>query len=50
MPSEITDATIPPEGESFWYLVRGRDQCSVSTWGEGFDGAAPVTRLVDACP
>ena len=48
--TELDDATMPAEGESYWYLVRGHDQCGVGTWGMGFDGSASSQRLVGACP
>jgi hypothetical protein len=46
-----TDATIPMEGEAFWYLVRGRHACGTGTYGYGAENGTPTSERVTAtCP
>jgi len=42
-----TDATTPGTGQSYWYLVRGRNACGAGTYGTA-TGGAPRTPV--ACP
>jgi hypothetical protein len=43
----ITDPELPPSGDGFWYLVRGRNVCGIGTYGNVSGGPA---RTSGACP
>jgi concanavalin A-like lectin/glucanase superfamily protein/slime mold repeat-containing protein len=48
---QTSDPAAPPDGEVWWYLVRGRHACGAGTWGWGGSEGNPTTeRQVDACP
>ena len=49
--STYTDPSLPVPGESFWYLVRGRNACGTGSYGfEGTHGAAGAERVTGVCP
>jgi photosystem II stability/assembly factor-like uncharacterized protein len=45
--SSTTDADLPPSGAAFWYLVRGRNDCGIGTYGSTSGG---IPRVSAACP
>jgi len=40
-----TDAGTPASGESFWYLIRGRNSCGVGSYGFRSSGAERITTV-----
>jgi hypothetical protein len=42
--STYQDATVPPPGECFWYLVRGRTSCGGGPWGFGTQNVVATTQ------
>ena len=48
---QAMDTTVPLEGETYWYLVRGRHACGTGTYGYGMENGAPTNeRITAACP
>ncbi len=46
-----SDASVPAEGEGYWYLVRGKNACGSGSWGsEGVNGVPGAPRLSTTCP
>lgn len=45
--NQVTDASVPPPGAGFYYLVRGSNVCGVGTYGAT---SAGVERVTSACP
>ena len=46
-----TDTSVPPVGQGFWYLVRGRNSCGTGTYGfSGLHGLPSAERVTAACP
>lgn len=46
-----TDAALPPPGQAFWYLVRGRNACGTGTYGRAATNGVPgAERITSACP
>jgi len=46
-----TDAALPPAGQAFWYLVRGRNACGTGTYGRAATNGVPgAERITSACP
>jgi hypothetical protein len=43
----ISDDTVPPDGEGFWYLMRGANTCGPGTYGTRHDG---TPRTTSTCP
>lgn len=43
----VVDASAPPVGTGFWYLVRGQSTCGTGTWGTTSAGGP---RLTASCP
>jgi hypothetical protein len=47
----VADVSRPGIGQSFWYLVRGRDACGTGTWGWAAANGVPTKEeIVRACP
>jgi hypothetical protein len=46
----LADPDVPAEGASFWYLVRGNNQCGAGSYGVAVDSGLPTTRLSSTCP
>jgi Lamin Tail Domain/Cohesin domain len=47
----ITDSSIPPESDGYWYLARARNVCGTGTYGySGVNGAAGAERITSTCP
>ncbi len=47
----VADASTPPLGKAWWYLVRGRDTCGIGTWGyAGANGLPGPERQTPVCP
>jgi hypothetical protein len=45
------DATSPPSGKAFWYLVRGKNSCGTGTYGSAAVHGVPTTqRVTTTCP
>ena len=45
--SSTSDTATPPIGESYWYLVRGRDVCGAGSYGTD---SSENPRMTSACP
>jgi len=45
--TSLADDAVPPRGQSYWYLVRGRNACGVGTYGAESGGEE---RATTACP
>jgi hypothetical protein len=45
--SSLTDPTVPPVGDGFWYLSRDETFCDQGSYGHASDGTPRVT---SACP
>ena len=45
--SSTTDTGIPPSGDGFWYLIRGRNNCEAGPYGTD---SAGTPRTSGACP
>jgi hypothetical protein len=46
-----SDPASPPEGDAFWYVVRGRHACGTGTYGYASQAGSPATeRAASACP
>ena len=45
--ASIVDASVPPEGAAYWYLVRARNVCGTGSYGTSSSGAP---RAGTACP
>jgi hypothetical protein len=49
--TSANDATDPPVGDGFWYLVRGRSSCGVGPWGFAIQtGQPPIPEVTSTCP
>jgi hypothetical protein len=49
--TSLVDATTPPLGEGFWYLVRGGNACGKGTYGyQAINGVPTVARVTASCP
>ena len=47
----MIDAAVPPVGDGYWYLVRGRSFCGVGPWGfEIQTGQPPSPEITSTCP
>lgn len=47
----VTDSTLPPQGNGFWYLARARNSCGVGTYGrQGLRGVPGTVRTTTTCP
>jgi hypothetical protein len=47
----ITDSSIPPESDIYWYLARARNACGTGTYGYGsVNGAPGAERTTSTCP
>ena len=46
----LTDATVPPATQSFWYLVRGKNACGTGTYGFSRSHETSTERITPACP
>jgi hypothetical protein len=46
-----SDSQVPATGQTFWYLVRGKNTCGTGTYGsEASHGVPTVPRTTTACP
>ncbi|HET9300151.1 MAG TPA: hypothetical protein VFO11_09400, partial [Candidatus Polarisedimenticolaceae bacterium] len=44
--SSFTDASLPPLGAAYWYVVRAKNACATSSYGDATAGP----RLSGTCP
>ena len=47
----ISDSSIPPESDAYWYLARARNACGTGTYGySSVNGAPGAERATSTCP
>jgi hypothetical protein len=48
--TSVTDAEVPADGDTFWYLVQGVNACGKGPYGDAVLDGTPSSRSSTTCP